>query len=107
MSLFGLAFQPEPAMPLPLKIAVAGALGRMGPQMTETIEADPRLDLAARFHRPGSAGEGLVERDEALALADVVIDPPRRQRPPNWQGPARSAAARHWSSARPASTPPN
>ncbi|TIQ34458.1 MAG: 4-hydroxy-tetrahydrodipicolinate reductase [Mesorhizobium sp.] len=61
-------------MPLPLKIAVAGALGRMGRQMTETIEADPRLDLAARFHRPGSAGEGLVERDEALALADVVID---------------------------------
>lgn len=61
-------------MPLPLKIAVAGALGRMGRQMTETIEADPRLDLAARFHRPGSAGEGLVERGEALALADVVVD---------------------------------
>jgi len=61
-------------MPQPLRIAIAGALGRMGRQMAEAIAADPRLDLVARFHRPGSAGEGLVERDEALALADVVID---------------------------------
>lgn len=61
-------------MPLPLNIAIAGALGRMGRQMALAVEADPRLALAARFHRPGSAGEGLVERDEALALADVVVD---------------------------------
>jgi len=61
-------------MPQPLKIAIAGSLGRMGRQMAETIAAEPRLELAARFHRPGSAGEGLVERDEALALADVVVD---------------------------------
>jgi len=61
-------------MPQPLRIAIAGALGRMGRQMAEAVKADPRLDLVARFHRPGSAGEGLVERDEALALADVVID---------------------------------
>jgi 4-hydroxy-tetrahydrodipicolinate reductase len=61
-------------MPEPLKIAIAGALGRMGRQMAETVAADPRLRLVARFHRPGSAGEGLVERDEALRLADVVID---------------------------------
>ncbi|WP_296736326.1 4-hydroxy-tetrahydrodipicolinate reductase [Mesorhizobium sp.] len=61
-------------MPQPLKIAIAGALGRMGRQMAETIAANPRLELVARFHRPGSVGEGLVERDEALALADVVID---------------------------------
>ncbi|RWA68486.1 MAG: 4-hydroxy-tetrahydrodipicolinate reductase [Mesorhizobium sp.] len=61
------------AMPQ-LRIAIAGALGRMGRQMTETIEADPRLELVARFHRPGRAVEGLVERDEALAIADVVID---------------------------------
>lgn len=58
----------------PLRIAIAGALGRMGRQMVEAIEADPRLALAARFHRPGAAGEGLVSRDEALASADVVID---------------------------------
>ncbi|MDX8526956.1 4-hydroxy-tetrahydrodipicolinate reductase [Mesorhizobium sp. MSK_1335] len=61
-------------MPQPLKIAIAGALGRMGRQMAEAVAADPRLELVARFHRPGSAGEGLVERDEALALADAVID---------------------------------
>jgi 4-hydroxy-tetrahydrodipicolinate reductase len=61
-------------MPHPLKIAIAGALGRMGRQMALAVEADPRLALVARFHRPGSAGEGLVERDEALAIADVVID---------------------------------
>src|SRR5690349_4579751 len=61
-------------MPQPLRIAIAGALGRMGQQMAETIAADPRLQLAGRFHRPGSMGEGLVERDGALALADVVVD---------------------------------
>ncbi|RWF60916.1 MAG: 4-hydroxy-tetrahydrodipicolinate reductase, partial [Mesorhizobium sp.] len=61
-------------MPKPLRIAIAGALGRMGRQMVETVAADPRLELAARFHRSGSAGEGLVERDEALALADVIVD---------------------------------
>ncbi|MEI9403868.1 4-hydroxy-tetrahydrodipicolinate reductase [Mesorhizobium argentiipisi] len=61
-------------MPQPLRIAIAGALGRMGGQMAETIAADSRLELVARFHRPGSAGEGLVERDEALALTDVVVD---------------------------------
>ncbi|MBA1142281.1 4-hydroxy-tetrahydrodipicolinate reductase [Mesorhizobium neociceri] len=61
-------------MPHPVKIAIAGALGRMGRQMALAAEADPRLQLVARFHRPGSAGEGLVQRDEALALADVVID---------------------------------
>ncbi|WP_192181395.1 4-hydroxy-tetrahydrodipicolinate reductase [Mesorhizobium amorphae] len=60
-------------MPL-LRIAIAGALGRMGRQMVEAIEADPRLALAACFHRPGVAGEGLVSRDDALAAADVVID---------------------------------
>lgn len=61
-------------MPHPVKIAIAGALGRMGREMVEAVEADPRLELVARFHRPGSAGEGLVDRDEALVLADVVID---------------------------------
>jgi len=61
-------------MPKSLKIAIAGALGRMGRSMVEAVAADPRLELAARFHRPGSTGEDLVSRDEALALADVVID---------------------------------
>jgi len=61
-------------MPEPLKIAIAGAFGRMGRQMAEAVAADPRLRLVARFHRPGSTGEGLVGRDAALTLADVVID---------------------------------
>ncbi|WP_246800908.1 hypothetical protein [Mesorhizobium amorphae] len=38
------------------------------------MQADARLALVARFHRPGIVGEGLVSRDEALAMADVVID---------------------------------
>ncbi|WP_137933767.1 4-hydroxy-tetrahydrodipicolinate reductase [Mesorhizobium comanense] len=58
----------------PIRIAIAGALGRMGRQMVEAVEVDPRLALVSRFHRPGSVGEGLVSRDEALATADVVID---------------------------------
>jgi len=61
-------------LPQPLKIAIAGALGRMGREMVEAVEADARLALTARFHRPGTTGEGLVGRDEALVLADVVVD---------------------------------
>ncbi|TRC76454.1 4-hydroxy-tetrahydrodipicolinate reductase [Mesorhizobium sp. WSM4310] len=57
-----------------IRIAIAGARGRMGRQMAEAVLADPRLALAARFHRPGSVGDRLVSRDEALAVADVVID---------------------------------
>ena len=58
----------------PIRIAIAGALGRMGRQMVDAVQADQRLALVARFHRPGIVGEGLVSRDEALAMADVVID---------------------------------
>lgn len=58
----------------PVRVAIAGALGRMGRQMANAVQGDARLALAARFHRLGSVGEGLVSRDEALAVADVVID---------------------------------
>ncbi|TPJ60602.1 4-hydroxy-tetrahydrodipicolinate reductase [Mesorhizobium sp. B2-6-1] len=58
----------------PVRIAIAGALGRMGRQMADAVQADSRLALTARFHRPGIAGDGLVSRDEALGLADVVVD---------------------------------
>ncbi|RUZ72829.1 4-hydroxy-tetrahydrodipicolinate reductase [Mesorhizobium sp. M7A.F.Ca.US.006.01.1.1] len=58
----------------PVRVAIAGALGRMGRQIADAVQGDARLALAARFHRPGSVGEGLVSRDEALATADVVID---------------------------------
>jgi 4-hydroxy-tetrahydrodipicolinate reductase len=63
--------------PLPdtsIKIAVGGALGRMGRAMCDAVLADPGLELAARFDRPGLTGEGIVGQDEALASADVVVD---------------------------------
>ncbi|MFN3583923.1 4-hydroxy-tetrahydrodipicolinate reductase [Phenylobacterium sp.] len=58
----------------PVRIAIAGALGRMGRAVALAVEADPALALAARFDRPGAEGEGLVPVDAALAAADVVID---------------------------------
>ncbi|QPC93853.1 4-hydroxy-tetrahydrodipicolinate reductase [Mesorhizobium sp. INR15] len=58
----------------PIRIAVAGANGHMGRCIVDAVQADPRLTLAARFHRQGVVGDGLVSRDEALAIADVVID---------------------------------
>ncbi|WP_293678566.1 4-hydroxy-tetrahydrodipicolinate reductase [uncultured Phenylobacterium sp.] len=61
-------------MPAPIRIAVAGALGRMGRAITAAVEADPTLALAGPFDRPELAGEGLVSAAEALAAADVVID---------------------------------
>jgi 4-hydroxy-tetrahydrodipicolinate reductase len=58
----------------PIRIALAGALGRMGQAMATAVEADPGLALVARFDRPGLSGDGLTDRDAALAAADVVID---------------------------------
>jgi 4-hydroxy-tetrahydrodipicolinate reductase len=57
-----------------VKIAVAGALGRMGQAVARTLEGRTDAVLAARFDRPGATGEGLVDRDVALATADAVID---------------------------------
>jgi 4-hydroxy-tetrahydrodipicolinate reductase len=57
-----------------LKIAVAGAKGRMGQAVAAMVTAEEGLALAARFDRPGVAGDGLVSREAALAAADVVID---------------------------------
>ncbi len=58
----------------PIKIAVAGALGRMGQAVTAAVRAEADLELVARFDRPDAEGEGLVAADEALAAAGVVID---------------------------------
>ncbi|WP_293346537.1 4-hydroxy-tetrahydrodipicolinate reductase [Phenylobacterium sp.] len=57
-----------------MKIAVAGALGRMGQAVTAAVQADPALSLVARFDRPGATGEGLIPAAEALAACEVVID---------------------------------
>jgi 4-hydroxy-tetrahydrodipicolinate reductase len=62
-------------MSTPVRIAVAGALGRMGQVVSAIVEARPDLVLAARFDRPDLAGqEGLLSQDQALDAADVVID---------------------------------
>ena len=57
-----------------IKIAIAGALGRMGKVVADAVEAEPGLTLAARFDRPGLTGEVLVSQEAALAACDVVID---------------------------------
>lgn len=73
-----------------LKVAVAGAGGRMGAANIRAIAATPGLKLVAAFDRPGSSALGkdasvlagleasgvLVtdDIDAALALADAIID---------------------------------
>jgi 4-hydroxy-tetrahydrodipicolinate reductase len=58
----------------PLKIAVAGALGRMGQAVAAVVQGQPDMRLAARFDRPDVSDPDLVSRDAAIAAADVVID---------------------------------
>ena len=58
----------------PVRIAVAGALGRMGQVTAQAVAAEPGLELVARFDRPGATGEGLSDQATALAAADVIID---------------------------------
>ena len=58
----------------PIRIAVAGALGRMGQAVAALLLGREDLTLASRFDRPQSEGEGLTTRDLALGAADVVID---------------------------------
>lgn len=64
----------EAQLTTPLKIAVAGALGRMGQTVSRLLASEPDVALVARFDRPDATGEGLVGQDAALAAADVVID---------------------------------
>ena len=52
------------------RIAIAGALGRMG----QAVAAVAGTAVTARFDQPGAVADGLVSRDEALDLCDVVID---------------------------------
>ncbi|UAL10477.1 4-hydroxy-tetrahydrodipicolinate reductase [Caulobacter segnis] len=61
-------------MSQPVKIAVAGALGRMGQAVVQTLDGRTDAIVAARFDRPGVEGEHLVGADAALAAADAVID---------------------------------
>ena len=64
----------ESALTAPIKIAVAGALGRMGRAVCLCVEEDPALELVARFDRPGAAGAGLIVPEKAIEAAEVIID---------------------------------
>lgn len=64
----------ETPLTAPIRIAIAGALGRMGQAIAAVVEGRDDVVLAARFDRPDVTAQGLVSRDEALAACDVVID---------------------------------
>ncbi|OYU68646.1 MAG: 4-hydroxy-tetrahydrodipicolinate reductase [Alphaproteobacteria bacterium PA2] len=61
-------------MTLPVKIALAGALGRMGLALEAALLDRPDLVIVGKFDRPGATGPGLTTAEEALVMADVVID---------------------------------
>jgi 4-hydroxy-tetrahydrodipicolinate reductase len=56
----------------PVRLAIAGALGRMGQAVARTADGRDDVRIAARFDR--EPGGDLVSRNDALALSDVVID---------------------------------
>lgn len=64
----------EAVLSEPIKIAIAGAEGRMGRAVAAALEGRDDLVLAARFDRRVARDEGLVPAEEAIAAADVVID---------------------------------
>jgi 4-hydroxy-tetrahydrodipicolinate reductase len=58
-----------------VRIAVAGALGRMGQAVIAAVADEPRATVTGEFDKPELAGRGdLDSREEAIASADVVID---------------------------------
>ena len=63
-----------PPVTSPIRIAVAGALGRMGLAVAEAVEAAPDLVLAGRFDRPDAVDPRLADRALVLQAADVVVD---------------------------------
>ena len=73
----------------PVRVAIAGAGGRMGRMLVEAALEDPGIELAAAFVRPGSewigrdAGDPIgrstgvligEDPETAVAAADCVID---------------------------------
>jgi len=64
----------ETRLSAPIKIAVAGAHGRMGQAVAGVVQATPGVQLVARFDRPEADQSGLVPVEAALAQADVVVD---------------------------------
>lgn len=63
----------------PVRIGVAGALGRMGRVIARLAAERGELVVAARFDRPDLAGQAaddgvLGAMDEALPVCDVIVD---------------------------------
>jgi 4-hydroxy-tetrahydrodipicolinate reductase len=61
-----------------VKVAIAGAGGRMGRTLIEAIDADRELELAVAFDVAGAGGAAgkvkITSELRALASADVVVD---------------------------------
>jgi 4-hydroxy-tetrahydrodipicolinate reductase len=58
----------------PLRIAIAGALGRMGQAVATAVRGKENAILVALFDRPDADDDALMRRDAALPHADVIID---------------------------------
>ena len=63
----------------PVRIGVAGALGRMGQAIIQLADDRDDVVITALFDRPDLIGQAVGDRvletlDEALAGADVIID---------------------------------
>ena len=66
----------------PIRIGIAGALGRMGHAVTALVEAREGLTVSALYDAPGSEGQVvdhaggrvLLSREQALGACDAVID---------------------------------
>ena len=61
-------------MTTPIKVAVAGANGRMGRAILPLLAADPDFAFVGGIVRDGAAGAGLIDRSAAMAAADVILD---------------------------------
>jgi 4-hydroxy-tetrahydrodipicolinate reductase len=57
-----------------LKLGIGGALGRMGQAIAAIAASRTDVEIAARFDRPGAEDDGLVLRETALGLCEVIVD---------------------------------
>ncbi|MBB2700448.1 4-hydroxy-tetrahydrodipicolinate reductase [Rhizobium phaseoli] len=61
-------------MTTPIKVAVAGANGRMGRAILSLLAADPDFAFVGGIGREAADGAGLIARSAAMAAADVILD---------------------------------
>lgn len=67
------------ASPSPIRLGVAGALGRMGRAVIRLADASDQVEVAALVDRPDAAdqdvgGRALVTPEQALARCQVMVD---------------------------------